>query len=400
MARTSEPTPQAEDELPPHPEEHADAPLNPIPTEPSPLAAAAEIEPASGIPDFQITPDYSEVFGSDFRPGTGLITDKWWTRYIFENGMLDYLNDEWQRYREDGNHVRNARGLSLTSLPHNGHFWPSGLIRSKPTFPITDGNDWYFEARAKCPRGKGVWPAVWLAADQRPEDLGNWERMPGWPPEIDIMEVVNNGTDDTLQMLHTNAHVRQWPSNPQQVKFVAAREGFNRDWNYLWVPFSFADDYHLFSIHYKRPLLTWYLDRQFVFRLEYQWVNDDRRDSGPAHLILNLAIGGNWAGRYGIDTAAFPQSFDVDYVRVYKKNGKLPMSVIGHDLLKESDTGQPPPPPPPPTGPSNDDLRNAMQASLDQLAKLMPLSPSNQLDPHLVHALTVAYDTLNAGLKT
>jgi hypothetical protein len=36
---------------------------------------------------------------------------------------------------------------------------------------------------------------------------------------------------------------------------------------------------------------------------------------------LNLAIGGQWAGRYGIDDSAFPQALAIDWVRVYQKLG-------------------------------------------------------------------------------
>jgi hypothetical protein len=36
-------------------------------------------------------------------------------------------------------------------------------------------------------------------------------------------------------------------------------------------------------------------------------------------LILNLAIGGTWGGAQGIDNNIFPQSMEVEYVRVYKK---------------------------------------------------------------------------------
>ena len=38
----------------------------------------------------------------------------------------------------------------------------------------------------------------------------------------------------------------------------------------------------------------------------------------PFHLILNLAIGGNWAGSKGIDDAALPERMEVDYVRVWQ----------------------------------------------------------------------------------
>jgi beta-glucanase (GH16 family) len=38
----------------------------------------------------------------------------------------------------------------------------------------------------------------------------------------------------------------------------------------------------------------------------------------PFQMILNLAIGGDWAGAKGIDDAALPQRLEVDYVRVWQ----------------------------------------------------------------------------------
>ena len=39
----------------------------------------------------------------------------------------------------------------------------------------------------------------------------------------------------------------------------------------------------------------------------------------PFYLILNLAVGGAWGSLQGIDADAFPQTMEVDYVRVYQK---------------------------------------------------------------------------------
>jgi hypothetical protein len=36
------------------------------------------------------------------------------------------------------------------------------------------------------------------------------------------------------------------------------------------------------------------------------------------YLIINLAIGGSWGGKHGIDDSIFPQQFLIDYVRVYQ----------------------------------------------------------------------------------
>ena len=36
------------------------------------------------------------------------------------------------------------------------------------------------------------------------------------------------------------------------------------------------------------------------------------------HLLLNIAVGGNWGGAMGMDESVYPQQMVVDYVRVYQ----------------------------------------------------------------------------------
>jgi beta-glucanase (GH16 family) len=42
----------------------------------------------------------------------------------------------------------------------------------------------------------------------------------------------------------------------------------------------------------------------------------------PFYLILNVAVGGAWGGEQGIDEKAFPQTMEIDFVRVYQKETK------------------------------------------------------------------------------
>ncbi len=42
------------------------------------------------------------------------------------------------------------------------------------------------------------------------------------------------------------------------------------------------------------------------------------------HLVINLAIGGEWGGMKGVDKNAFPQRMEVDFVRVYERSVKTP----------------------------------------------------------------------------
>ena len=36
------------------------------------------------------------------------------------------------------------------------------------------------------------------------------------------------------------------------------------------------------------------------------------------HLLLNIAVGGNWGGQKGVDENIWPQKMEIDYVRVYQ----------------------------------------------------------------------------------
>jgi beta-glucanase (GH16 family) len=269
--------------------------------------------------------NYVKVFGDEFNDKQ-LDTSKWWTRFVYDNGTLDHLNDEQQRYAEDGNHVLTGRSLILTAKKANngpdGADYQSGMIRSKTTFKFG-----YFETRAKAPSAIGVWPAFWLNSAARGSD-GKLT----WPPEIDIFELVNNGVEDTVQMLHMGAQ----SNGPQGLNVLYADQNFDRRWNFWQAPFSFADDFHVFGgLWTDDNTVSIYVDGRLLYKAAYKWVYDDNTAAGLAHVILNLAIGGpKWAGRHGVDDSAFPQGFEIDYVRVYQKRGqqKIGRDTIGTDL--------------------------------------------------------------------
>ena len=77
----------------------------------------------------------------------------------------------------------------------------SGVLTTYCIFSQAYG---YFEMRARLPAGKGLWPAFWLL----PTDQS-------WPPEIDIMEVL----DDNPRKLYGTVHYK---STKIQARIVAA----------------------------------------------------------------------------------------------------------------------------------------------------------------------------------
>jgi beta-glucanase (GH16 family) len=252
-----------------------------------------------------VPPGYVKVFADEFDEPR-LNTAKWWTRYIYGDGTLDFLNDEQQRYREARNHVMTGHSLTLVARKGGDGGYVSGMIRSKATFKYG-----YFEARMKIPAGVGVRPAFWLNSARRDSD-----GKIAWPPEIDIAEIANNGVEDRLSMLHVGliSHGAQGG----QARY--ADPDFHGDWSYWRAPASLADDFHVFGALWGQDdTVSFFVDGRLIYKAAYKWVYDDGSPAGYAHVIVDLAIGGRqWAGRHGVDDAAFPQALEIDYVRVYQ----------------------------------------------------------------------------------
>jgi beta-glucanase (GH16 family) len=164
--------------------------------------------------------------------------------------------------------------------------------------------DWRYgrvEVRAKLPRGRGLWPAIWML----PTD----ERYGGWPHsgEIDIMELLGHAPNKVYGTLH----------------YGDARKGHDHQGtSHTLRAGTFADDFHVFRLDWEERVMRWYVD-DGLYQTQTNW--HTRRATFPApfdqrfHLILNVAVGGNWPGNPEPATV-FPQAMVVDYVRIYRKN--------------------------------------------------------------------------------
>ncbi len=154
-----------------------------------------------------------------------------------------------------------------------------------------------FEIRAKLPAGRGLWPAVWMLPT-------NWH-YGGWPKsgEIDIMENVGYWPDSVLGTIHTGAYNGMLGTQKTNgLHFTDLSKAFHVyaiEWNTDTISF-FVDDvkYQVFGNQHKGAE-TWPFDQEF-------------------HLLLNIAVGGNWGGKFGVDDEIFPQHMEIDYVRVYQ----------------------------------------------------------------------------------
>lgn len=226
------------------------------------------------------------VWADDFN-GPGLDGSKW-SIVVADPG---WINAELQRYTARPENVRVENGNLVLEQRRdwfNGSEYTSGRIETGGHMSWTYGR---IEARIQLPGGVGTWPAFFLLPDD--QTLG-WPRM----GEFDIMEEVGFDQDTIISAHHSQA------AHPQAAIHVpGATTGFHV-YAAEWYPDhidSFVDGVKFFT--------TWKQNIGYD-----QWPFDKNY-----HIVLNVAIGGNWGGQHGVDPNIWPRRMLVDYVRVFQK---------------------------------------------------------------------------------
>lgn len=262
--------------------------------------------------------DWVLVFEDDFNEES-INTSSWYT-----------YPDEWQRhhgnelqYYLDDNIVLSDGLLKLTAKREPGYYpcydidamgnhyshqeyfeYTSGWIQTKANFQYG-----LFEIRCKIPEGKGFWPAFWLFGGDR---------------EIDIFEFRGDSINSPYFTVHN------WEESHY---YCCTRFDLQE---------NFSDSYHIFSLEWDDIKLIYRIDnvvKKTIYR--YKTLNGVEVNSlnylpsslylqnpyfprKAQHLIINLAISENGGGMENASapdaTTVFPSSFDIDYIRVYKKN--------------------------------------------------------------------------------
>lgn len=155
-----------------------------------------------------------------------------------------------------------------------------------------------FEIRAKLPNGKGTWPAIWM--------LGKNITTTKWPEcgEIDIMEHVGYDPGVVHGTIHTAAYNHM--IGTQKGKTIKTKNPY--------------DDFHTYELVWTKEKMEFFMDGMLYNTIinEHKSTKEWPFDQ-PFYMILNLAIGGDWGGKKGIDENIFPAVFEIDYVRVYKQ---------------------------------------------------------------------------------
>ena len=271
------------------------------------LAAAALQETSLSANNYAVDmpmPAHLEtVLWSDEFNGSRLDASKW--QYDTSRNKEGWYNKELQYYA--ANRLENLRvgggnlTIELRKDPQEIRKFPDwGKQKYSSAKIVTQGKAafqyGFFEARAKLPCTRGSWPAFWMMP------IGNEQ----WPQggEIDILEHIGAQPG----VVHANLHTGKYNHTKQNGR------GAQKP-----LPTS-CSDFHRYQLSWTEDEILIGVDDRAYMRVR----NSEPGDRGawpfdkPFYLILNLAMGGDWAGSKGIDDASLPQKFEVDYVRVWE----------------------------------------------------------------------------------
>jgi len=210
-------------------------------------------------------------------------------------------NNELQYYRKENAKVENGY-LIITAMHESfmGRPYTSARLHSQ-----YKGDFQYVRVlvSAKMPSGRGTWPAIWMMPT-----LSAYGRWP-FSGEIDIMEYVGYDKDRVHSTIHTRAFNHNIGTQLGNSLSVLNMETEFKEYEMRWRPGNiqtFVDGRKISEFGYA-PQFNRSIPYHHAFPFDQLF-----------HLILNLAVGGNWGGVMGVDSNAFPTTLEIDYVRVYQ----------------------------------------------------------------------------------
>lgn len=240
--------------------------------------------------------DYELVYSDEFDT-----LDK--SKYIFEtgNGIQGFGNWELEYYTSRTENIKAENGnLVITALKesYSGFNYTSAKITSNYSFKYG-----VIEVKAKLPEGIGTWPAIWMLPKEY--TWGSWP----YCGEIDIMEHVGYDQGNVLGTIHTGA--------------FNGSNGLQKSGHLVFDDVS--TNYHIYKLEWLPDKLKFYIDDYLYF--EYvpgDYSSEPDNDYWPFdkdyRFILNVAIGGLFGGKKGVDDSKLPQSMYVDYVHIYQSD--------------------------------------------------------------------------------
>lgn len=239
-------------------------------------------------------PGYGLIWSDEFD-GNSLNLSNW--TYEVGQGNWGWGNNELQYYQAGSKNVEVSNGkLKITARKElvQGADYTSARIKTQGKQSFVFGR---IDIRAKLPQGQGYWPALWM--------LGDKISTVGWPAcgEIDIMEYKGNIPNRVFGTPH-------WSSVGGGNSYLTKEFNLSSG--------TFADKFHVFSLIWVKDRIQWLVDDQLYFTFSSANVGSAVYPFNEPHFfIFNVAVGGNFGGNPDAGTQ-FPQSMEVDFVRVFQ----------------------------------------------------------------------------------
>ncbi len=186
----------------------------------------------------------------------------------------------------------------VAEQPSTGSY-TSARVKTEGLFSFQYGR---IEFRAQVPEQQGLWPAAWL--------MGNNIATVNWPAcgEMDVLERVNAATSPDWNEGSIHGTGFTGTSLGTRYDFPAGET---------------AATWHTYGMIWSKGSVAYYIDNPANIYATYTpsslsglsgsaWPFD----SGPAFILLNLAVGGSFPGSPNSSTT-FPAQMLVDYVNIY-----------------------------------------------------------------------------------
>jgi beta-glucanase (GH16 family) len=272
--------------------------------------ATAQGSAASTVTSQALTPNiasgtlvWAEEFDTQGQPNPSV-----WT---YDTGNSGFGNNEQENYCAWGSNASpcstaspnaqvEADGLlHIVARQPSPGVYSSARLKTQGLFSFMYGR---IEARIKLPESQGMWPAFWL--------LGNNIATIDWPAcgELDIMEHIDG----------SNPPFHVGDAAPGYDWVQSSIHGTGLDGGTPYHPQGFsAADWHTYGMIWGKGKVQFYIDDPAnPYETFIPGMGTWPFDTGPQHILLNLAVGGNWPGNVD-STTVFPSEMLVDYVRIY-----------------------------------------------------------------------------------
>lgn len=230
------------------------------------------------------------IYFEDFQID-GKINENHWNIEVgnkwANNESQCYVNDSSNGYIKDGK-------LHLVASLHDREHckYQSTRINTRGKIEFQYGK---LTIRAKMPKGRGAWPALWL--------MGNTDKnRVRWPlcGEIDLVEFAGNRPGIITCAIHTESYNHR----------IKTDKGTR-----ISVPDA-SEQFHDYTLDWTKDYLSFQIDQKEFFRVEKQ--EGDTVNEWPFdqlyYVIINLAVGGWYGGK--IVDEDLPYHMEIDSIKI------------------------------------------------------------------------------------